>query len=135
MGREFLVQTFPQFEMTAPRRHVLKEMLHEKTIGELEDYREDHGFERRLPRQDLVEDLLDDIESCAVRAYTRDTAMMKMHDEKGRGFWVNMTGGTSYGDVPTECWDAFERANYFGDVYDRCENFSKSDYKDNSSFN
>ena len=134
MGREFLVQTFPQFEMTAPRRHLLKEMLHEKTIGELEHYREDHDLEDGT-RQELVEDLLDDIESCAVRAYTRDTVMMKMHDENGKGFWVNMTGGTSFGDAPTESWDAFERANYFDDIYERCENLSKSDYMDNSSFN
>lgn len=130
MGQEFLMTTFPSFEMTKERRAELLDTVLTETIGNLEEFREwFYGDDDDRDRMDVARELVEDIEDCCSRMYTREMAQMITYDPNGKGFWLNITGGCSYGDPPTEMFDVMSRANHFGSVWDKCEEYAKEDYK------
>jgi hypothetical protein len=130
MGREFLISTFPQFDMTKERRAELLDTVMEETIGKLEEFRELHypeGDDR--DRLDVAREIVEDAEDCCTKYSSRDHASMTTADRDGRLYWINITGGSSWGDAPTEMFETMQRANHFTSVWVKCEQYAKEDYK------
>ena len=64
-----------------------------------------------------LEELLEDIES-SCSTVNRETATITTYSKKGERYELNVTGGMTWGDSPTDVYDAFNRAAFFENVYD-----------------
>ena len=61
------------------------------------------------------------------RRYNHDQltfGLMYAFTEKGEKYELNVTGGMSWGDSPTEAYDAFNRAAFFDEIYNLAIDFS-----------
>ena len=120
MGADFTLATFPYFDMTDDRRERFRELIVNLPASETDEFQEWYG----LDEEDYsLEQLLQDIESsCSVVG--RETTTITSYNDKGERYELNVTGGMSWGDSPTDAYDAFNRAAFFESVYDLAVDFS-----------
>ena len=121
MGGHFTFATFPYFDMTDDRRERFTELLNNLSPEQTAEFQDWFG----LDDEDSFHpaDLLDDIEyACGVSS--RETSTMYAFTEKGERYELNVTGGMSWGDPPTEAFDSFNRAAHFDEIYNLAVDFS-----------
>ena len=121
MGADFTLATFPYFDMTDDRRERFTELLNNLSPEQTDEFQEWYG----LDDEDSFHpaDLLEDIET-ACSTCSSETSTLTTYNEKGEKYELNVTGGMSWGDSPTEAYDAFNRAAFFESVYDLAIDFS-----------
>jgi hypothetical protein len=120
MGADFTFATFPYFDMTDDRRERFRELIVNLPASETDEFQEWYG----LDDEDYsLEELLEDIES-SCSTVSRETTTITTYNDKGEKHELNVTGGMSWGDSPTEAYDAFNRAAFFESVYDLAIDFS-----------
>ena len=120
MGADFTLATFPYFEMTEDRRERFRELIVNLPASETDEFQEWYG----LDEEDYsLEQLLEDIEaSCST--VNRETTTITTYNDKGERYELNVTGGMTWGDSPTDAYDAFNRAAFFESVYNLAVDFS-----------
>jgi len=120
VGADFTFATFPYFDMTDERRESFRESIANLTKNEIDEFQEWYG----LDDDDYdTEELLQDIED-ACSTCSRETCTMRVHAEGGQPYDLNITGGMSWGDPPTDVMSAFERASFFEDIYQKAIDYS-----------
>jgi hypothetical protein len=120
VGADFTFATFPYFDMTDERRESFRESIASLTKNEIDEFQEWYG----LDDDDYdTEELLQDIED-ACSTCSRETCTMRVHAEGGQPYDLNITGGMSWGDPPTDVMSAFERASFFEDIYQKAIDYS-----------
>ena len=120
MGADFTLATFPYFDMTDDRRERFRELIVNLPASETDEFQEWYG----LDEEDYsFEELLEDIE-CSCSVVGRETTTITSYNDKGERYELNVTGGMSWGDSPTDAYDAFNRAAFFESVYDLAVDFS-----------
>ena len=121
MGADFTLATFPYFDMTDDRRERFTELLNNLSPEQTDEFQEWYG----LDDEDSFHpaDLLEDIET-ACSTCSHETSIITTYNDKGEKYELNVTGGMSWGDSPTEAYDAFNRAAFFESVYDLAIDFS-----------
>ena len=120
MGADFTLATFPYFEMTDDRRERFRELIVNLPASETDEFQDWYG----LDDEDYsLEKLIEDIES-SCSTVSRETTTITTHNNKGEKYELNVTGGMSWGDSPTDAYDAFNRAAFFESVYDLAIDFS-----------
>lgn len=120
MGSDFTLATFPYFEMTDDRRERFRELIINLPASETDEFQEWYG----LDDEDYsLEELLQDIES-SCSTVSRETTTITAYNDKGERYELNVTGGMSWGDPPTDAYDAFNRASFFESVYNLAVDFS-----------
>ena len=118
MGADFALATFPYFDMTDDRRERFRELIINLPASETDEFQEWYGLD-----DEESYDILEDIEaSCST--VNRETATITTYSKKGERYELNVTGGMSWGDSPTDVYDAFNRASFFESVYDLAVDFS-----------
>ena len=126
MGADFTLATFPYFDMTDDRRERFRELIVNLPASETDEFQDWYGldFERPAEEEDYsLEELLQDIES-SCSTVSRETTTITTYNDKGEKYELNVTGGMSWGDYPTEVYDSFNRAAFFDDVYNLAIDFS-----------
>jgi len=120
MGADFTLATFPYFEMTEDRRERFRELIVNLPASETDEFQEWYG----LDEEDYsLEQLLEDIEaSCST--VNRETTTITTYNDKGERYELNVTGGMTWGDSPTDAYDVFNRASFFENVYNLAVDFS-----------
>lgn len=120
MGADFTLATFPYFDMTDDRRERFRELIMNLPAKETDEFQEWYG----LDDEDYsLEQLLQDIES-SCSTVNRETATITTYSKKGERYELNVTGGMTWGDSPTDAYDAFNRASFFENVYNLAVDFS-----------
>ena len=120
MGADFTLATFPYFEMTDDRRERFRELIVNLPASETDEFQEWYG----LDDEDYsLEQLLQDIES-SCSTVSRETTTITTYNDKCERYELNVTGGMSWGDSPTDAYDAFNRAAFFESVYNLAVDFS-----------
>jgi len=120
MGADFTLATFPYFDMTDDRRERFRELIVNLPASETDEFQDWYG----LDDEDYsLEKLIEDIES-SCSTVSRETTTITTHNNKGEKYELNVTGGMSWGDSPTDAYDAFNRAAFFESVYDLAIDFS-----------
>jgi len=120
MGADFTLATFPYFDMTDDRRERFRELIVNLPTSETDEFQDWYG----LDDEDYsLEELLQDIESsCSVVG--RETTTITTYNEKGEKHELNVTGGMSWGDPPTDALSYFERAGFIDEIYNLAVDFS-----------
>ena len=121
MGADFTLATFPYFEMTDDRRERFRELIVNLPASETDEFQEWYGLDG--DEDCSLEDLLDNIET-ACSVCSRETSTITTYNDKGERYELNVTGGMSWGDSPTDAYDAFNRAAFFESVYNLAVDFS-----------
>ena len=121
MGADFTLATFPYFDMTDDRRERFRELIVNLPASETDEFQEWYGLDG--DEDCSLEDLLDDIES-SCSTVNRETCTITTYNEKGEKYELNVTGGMTWGDSPTDAFDAFNRAACFESVYNLAVDFS-----------
>jgi len=121
MGADFTLATFPYFDMTEDRRERFRELIVNLPASETDEFQEWFGLDDEVSYD--LEELMQDIES-ACSVVCRETSTITTYNDKGEKYELNVTGGMSWGDSPTEAFDAFNRAAFFESVYDLAIDFS-----------
>ncbi len=121
MGADFALATFPYFDMTDDRRERFRELIVNLPASETDEFQEWYGLDG--DEDCSLEDLLDDIES-SCSTVSRETTTITAYNDKGERYELNVTGGMSWGDPPTDAYDAFNRAAFFESVYNLAVDFS-----------
>ena len=121
MGADFTLATFPYFDMTDDRRERFRELIVNLPASETDEFQEWYGLDDEESYN--LEKLLEDIESsCSVVG--RETTTITTYNDKGERYELNVTGGMTWGDPPTDAYDAFNRASFFENVYNLAIDFS-----------
>ena len=121
MGADFTLATFPYFDMTDDRRERFRELIMNLPASETDEFQDWYGLDDEDAYN--LEELLEDIET-ACSVCSRETSTITTYNDKGEKYELNVTGGMSWGDSPTEAYDAFNRAAFFESVYDLAIDFS-----------
>ena len=120
MAADFTLATFPYFDMTDDRRERFRELIVNLPASETDEFQELYG----LDDEDYsLEELLEDIES-SCSTVDRETTTITTYNEKGEKYELNVTGGMTWGDSPTDAFDAFNHAAFFESVYNLAVDFS-----------
>jgi len=121
MGSDFMISTFPYFNITDSHQDQFAELIEGLPKKSTEDFQEYFGLddEDEFNIADLLEDIV-----AACSAKCRETCSIYAHDAQGRKYELNVTGGMSYGDQPTDIMPVFERAGFFESVYDLAVEFA-----------
>ncbi len=120
MGADFTLATFPYFDMTDDRRERFRELIVNLPDSETDEFQEWYG----LDDEDYsLEELLEDIES-SCSTVSRETTTIYAYNDRGERYELNVTGGMTWGDSPTDAYDAFNRAAFFESVYNLAVDFS-----------
>ena len=121
MGADFTLATFPYFDMTDDRRERFRELIVNLPASETDEFQDWYGLDDEESYN--LEELLEDIESsCSVVG--RETTTITTYNDKGERYELNVTGGMTWGDSPTDAYDAFNRAAFFESVYNLAVDFS-----------
>tara|TARA_R110000823_G_scaffold315568_1_gene448178 strand:- start:800 stop:1231 length:432 start_codon:yes stop_codon:yes gene_type:complete len=115
MGADFALATFPYFDMTEDRRERFRELIVNLPAKETYEFQEWYDLDDEESYN--LEELLEDIES-SCSTVNRETATITTYSKKGERYELNVTGGMTWGDSPTDVYDAFNRAAFFENVYD-----------------
>tara|TARA_R110000822_G_scaffold44447_1_gene119159 strand:- start:531 stop:911 length:381 start_codon:yes stop_codon:yes gene_type:complete len=118
MGADFTLATFPYFDMTDDRRERFRELIINLPASETDEFQEWYGGD-----DEESYDILEDIES-SCSTVSRETTTITTHNDKGERYELNVTGGMTWGDSPTDAYDAFNRAAFFESVYNLAVDFS-----------
>ena len=118
MGADFTLATFPYFDMTDDRRERFRDLIINLPVSETDEFQEWYGGD-----DEESYDILEDIES-SCSTVSRETTTITTYNDKGETYELNVTGGMSWGDSPTDAYDAFNRASFFEDVYNLAVDFS-----------
>ena len=118
MGADFTLATFPYFDMTDDRRERFRELIVNLPASETDEFQEWYGLD-----DEESYDILEDIES-SCSTVSRETTTITAYNDKGERYELNVTGGMTWGDSPTDVYDAFNRAAFFESVYDLAVDFS-----------
>ena len=118
MGADFTLATFPYFDMTDDRRERFRELIVNLPASETDEFQEWYGLD-----DEESYDILEDIES-SCSTVSRETTTITAYNDKGERYELNVTGGMSWGDSPTDAYDAFNRAAFFESVYNLAIDFS-----------
>ena len=121
MGADFTLATFPYFDMTDDRRERFRELIVNLPASETDEFQEWYGLDG--DEDCSLEDLLDDIES-SCSTVSRETTTIYAYNDRGERYELNVTGGMTWGDSPTDAYDAFNRAAFFESVYNLAVDFS-----------
>ncbi len=121
MGANFTLFTFPYFEMTDYRRERFRELIVNLPESETDEFQNWYGLDDEESYN--LEELLEDIES-SCSTVSRETTVITTYNDKGERYELNVTGGMSWGDSPTDAYDAFNRAAFFESVYNLAIDFS-----------
>ena len=121
MGADFTLATFPYFDMTDDRRERFRELIVNLPASETDEFQDWYGLDDEDAYN--LEELLDDIET-ACSVCSRETSTITTYNDKGERYELNVTGGMSWGDSPTDAYDAFGRAAFFDSVYNLAIDFS-----------
>jgi len=121
MGADFTLATFPYFDMTDDRRERFRELIVNLPASETDEFQDWYGLDDEDAYN--LEELLDDIET-ACSVCSSETSTITTYNDKGERYELNVTGGMSWGDSPTDVYDAFGRASFFEDVYNLAIDFS-----------
>ena len=120
MGADFTLATFPYFDMTDDRRERFRELIVNLPDSETDEFQEWFG----LDDEDYnFEELLEDIET-ACSTCSRETSIITTYNDKGEKYELNVTGGMSWGDPPTDALSYFERAGFIDEIYNLAIDFS-----------
>ena len=120
MGADFTLATFPYFDMTDDRRERFRELIINLPASETDEFQEWYGLdEDDYDAEQLLQDIEDACSTCS-----RETSSMYAYTEGGQRYELNITGGMSWGDSPTDVFDAFNRASFFESVYNLAVDFS-----------
>lgn len=120
MGADFTLATFPYFDMTDDRRERFRELIINLPASETDEFQEWYGLdEDDYDAEQLLQDIEDACSTCS-----RETSSMYAYTEGGQRYELNITGGMSWGDPPTDAYDAFNRASFFESVYNLAVDFS-----------
>lgn len=120
MGADFTFATFPYFDMTDDRRERFRELIVNLPDSETDEFQEWFG----LDDEDYnFEELLEDIET-ACSTCSRETSIITTYNDKGEKYELNVTGGMSWGDPPTDALSYFERAGFIDEIYNLAIDFS-----------
>ena len=121
MGADFTFATFPYFDMTDDRRERFRELLMNLSPEQTDEFQDWFC----LDDEDSFHpaDLLEDIED-ACSTSSRETSTMYAFTEKGEKYELNVTGGMSWGDPPTDALTYFERAGFIDEIYNLAVDFS-----------
>ena len=120
MGADFTLATFPYFDMTDDRRERFRELIVNLPASETDEFQEWYGLdEDDYDAEQLLQDIEDACSTCS-----RETSSMYAYTEGGQRYELNITGGMSWGDSPTDVFDAFNRASFFESVYNLAVDFS-----------
>ena len=126
MGADFTLATFPYFDMTEDRRERFRELIMNLPASETDEFLKWYGLdEEDCFHNDLCSipnDLLEDIES-SCSTVSRETTTITTYNDKGERYELNVTGGMTWGDSPTDAYDAFNRAAFFENVYNLAVTF------------
>ena len=121
MGADFTLATFPYFDMTEDRRERFRELIVNLPASETDEFQDWYGLDDEESYN--LEELLEDIESsCSVVG--RETTTITIYNDKGERYELNVTGGMTWGDDPTDVYGAFNRASFFESIYDLAIDFS-----------
>ena len=121
MGADFTLATFPYFEMTEDRRERFRELIVNLPASETDEFQDWYGLDDEESYN--IEKLLEDIEaSCST--VNRETTTITTYNDKGERYELNVTGGMTWGDPPTDAYDAFNRASFFESIYNLAIDFS-----------
>ena len=121
MAGIFALATFPYFDMTEDRRERFRELIVNLPAKETDEFQEWYGLDDEESYN--LEELLEDIEvSCST--VSNETGAMVTYNKEGERHELNVTGGTTWGDSPTDVYDSFSRAAFFESVYDLAVDFS-----------
>ena len=124
MGADFTLATFPYFDMTDDRRERFRELIMNLPASETDEFQEWYGYDRLDDEESYnLEELLQDIES-SCSTVNRETCTITTYNDKGQRYELNVTGGMTWGDSPTDAYDAFNRAAFFDDVYNLAVEYS-----------
>lgn len=126
MSAQFGLAYFPRFEMTEEREARLKAILETPCLCPLDD----------LPFTDEDRDIFDSTvaDHLSSIAYACDpqgcpeSCYDIHHDHNGNPYEINVTGGLTWGDSPTESWDHIQDASRFDAIYDTAVEFAVADY-------
>ena len=118
MGADFTLATFPYFDMTDDRRERFRDLIINLPASETDEFQEWYGLD-----DEESYDILEDIES-SCSTVSRETTTITTHNDKGERYELNVTGGMTWGDSPTDAYDAFNRAAFFESVYNLAVDFS-----------
>tara|TARA_R110002110_G_scaffold247991_1_gene464169 strand:- start:876 stop:1256 length:381 start_codon:yes stop_codon:yes gene_type:complete len=118
MGADFTLATFPYFDMTDDRRERFRDLIINLPASETDEFQEWYGGD-----DEESYDILEDIES-SCSTVSRETTTITTHNDKGERYELNVTGGMTWGDSPTDAYDAFNRAAFFESVYNLAVDFS-----------
>jgi len=121
MGADFTLATFPYFEMTEDRRERFRELIVNLPASETDEFQDWYGLDDEESYN--IEKLLEDIES-SCSTVNRETTTITTYNDKGERYELNVTGGMTWGDSPTDAYDAFNRAAFFESVYNLAVDFS-----------
>ena len=121
MGADFTLATFPYFDMTDDRRERFRELIVNLPASETDEFQDWYGLDG--DEDCSLEDLLDDIES-SCSTVNRETCTITTYNDRGERYELNVTGGMTWGDSPTDAYDAFNRAAFFESVYNLAVDFS-----------
>jgi hypothetical protein len=110
VGADFTFSKFPYFDMGDNAREDFRSAINSLDEDQLSEWEEWYG--EPLDKEDLLEDIEQACGLCS-----RETATEYAFTENGQKYEVNMTGGMSWGDPPTEAYDVFNRAGFFDDIY------------------
>ena len=115
MGADFTLATFPYFDMTDDRRERFRELIVNLPASETDEFQDWFGLDDddSFHPADLLEDIEDACSTCS-----RETSTLTTYNDKGERYELNVTGGMSWGDPPTDAYDAFNRAAFFESIYD-----------------
>ena len=120
MGADFTFATFPYFDMTDDRRERFRELIVNLPDSETDEFQEWFG----LDDEDYnFEELLEDIET-ACSTCSRETSIITTYNDKGEKYELNVTGGMSWGDPPTDALSYFQRAGFIEEIYNLAVDFS-----------
>jgi len=131
VGADFTFADFPYFDMTDDRRERFTELLNNLSPEQTAEFQDWFGLEDDDSFHPA--DLLDDIEyACGVS--NREISTMCAFTEKGEKYELNVTGGMSWGDPPTDALTyiddiyyreyRFERAGFIEEIYNLAVDYS-----------
>ena len=126
MGADFLFAVSPRCELTHERKRRIKETIRairdEKLLEVVRKYCPLGLNDESTPAQIRVELYKAVLETAEIE--TRDTNWIRFD---GMDWTANITGGMSWGDLPTESFDSMSAISYFDPVYELMKEFSRED--------
>lgn len=126
MGADFLFATSPQPSLNDDRRKAIKELLEQIPYQDLLDVQESFGgFDDCGSAEAMRQELFDTIEQVC-EMDNRETSNIQLD---GMDWMGVITGGMSWGDVPTDAFEPIAMIGWFPPVWDLLKHFAQEDLR------